>query len=249
MKTTISHHGHAVTAAQLNSLDFFAGGVPAGAVFQLSAGEMKRLLAAKPQGAIGRTLEQVCFIGLVSYFEAFCRDCFASLINICPTLLLRLKSRGHDVSIDSLAALEMADALRFKIGFLVSERFDFGNARKINALYSALLEITPFAKAEMKVFDKILSDRNLLVHHGGIFIHSYFSQRIGLPADTSRPFMDSLLVDQAYVASQLNFLYRVAKKIVNTSHAAVTKQIASGEMSIDACAEGALKMFNWWDKE
>ena len=71
MKTTISHHGHAVTAAQLNSLDFFAGGVPAGAVFQLSAGEMKRLLAAKPQGAIGRTLEQVCFIGLVSYFEAF----------------------------------------------------------------------------------------------------------------------------------------------------------------------------------
>ena len=229
-------------------LDFFAGGVPAGAIFQLSAQEIRKLLAAKPETALGRTLEEICFIGLISFFEAFCRDCFASMINICPKLLERLKSKSYDVNIDSLAALEMYNALRYNVGFLIAERFDFGNARKINALYSALIGITPFSKGEMKVFDTILSDRNLLVHYGGIYTHSYFRQQIGLASDKTRPFMDSLTVDQAYFMSRFDFLYEIAKKMVNASHAAMTKQIASGELAIDAPAEGALKMFNWWDE-
>jgi hypothetical protein len=237
-----------MAAEQPLDLDFFAGGVPAGAIFQLNAREIKRLLAAKPEKAIGRTLEEVCFIGLVSFFEAFCRDCFASLINICPKLLVRLKSKNYDVSIDSLAALEMDSTLPYSIGFLVSERFDFGNSQKINALYSAVIGITPFSKDEMKTFDKVLADRNLLVHHGGIYTHSYFHQRIALPSEKTHPFMDSLIVDTDYVTSKFDFLYGIAEKIVKASHVAITKQISSGELSVGIPAQGALKMFTWWDE-
>lgn len=238
-----------MTTPEPTVLDFFAGGVPAGTIFQLSTREIRKLLATKEDGAIARTLEAVCFIGLVSFFEAFCRDAFASIINICPTLLSRLRLKGHDVTIDSLAAVEMQQALRFNIGFLVSERFDFGSARKINALYSALIGITPFSKDEIAIFDKILSDRNLLVHHGGIYTHSYFIQRFGIAADKARLFMDSLVVDDTYVTSQLDFLYAIAKKMVNASYAAIVNQTTSGEISIDPQGEAALRMYNWWDKE
>ena len=236
-----------MTAEQLSTLDFFAGGMPAGAIFQQNALEIKKLFCAKSDKAIGKTLEELCFIGLVSYFEAFSRDNFASLINICPKLLDRLKSKSHDVNIDSLTALEMHGTLRYKIGFLVCERFDFGNAQKINSFYSALIGITPFSKDEISTFDRLLSDRNLLVHHGGIYTHSYFRQRLGANLVKERPFMDSLVVDSAYVESQFKFLYGIAEKIVNASHEAMNKQINYGELPIDEPGQRALSMFNWWE--
>ena len=232
-----------------HDLDFFAGGVPAGTLFQLSAREIKKVLSAKQDNAIGETLEEICYIGLIAYFEAFCRDCFASLINICPMLLERLKSNSYDVNIDSLAALEMGNMLCYNIGFLVAVRFDFGSARKINALYSALIGITPFSKDEIKIFDEILSDRNLLVHHGGIYTYSYFLQRIGIASNETRPFFDSLRVDTDYFNSRYNFLYKIAEKVVKASHAMVTKEFATGSLVIDPSAHGALNYFNWWDEE
>lgn len=231
-----------------DNLDFFSGGVPAGAIFQLSSQELMKLLAIKRDKAIGNTQEELCFIGLVSFFEAFCRDCFASVINICPMLLQRLKAKSYDVAIDSLAALEMHDAFRYNVGFLVAERFDFGNARKINALYLTLIGITPFSKDEVKVFDDTLSDRNLLVHHGGVFTHSYFRQHAGLESESKRPFWDSLVINSDYVTSRFDFLYGMAEKIVNACHAAMIKQIASGELTLDASAEEALRMLNWWNR-
>jgi len=68
---------------------------------QLSVEQIQRLLAGKGRGATRSCLEEICFIGLVSYFEAFCRDCFASLINICQTALLSdLPSKDYNISID-----------------------------------------------------------------------------------------------------------------------------------------------------
>ncbi len=232
-----------------STLDFFAGGVPAGAIFQLTAKEIKKLLNAKPPEALGNTLEEMCFIGLVSYFEAFCRDCFASLLNICPQLLQRLKAKSYDVNIDSIAALEMQDNLPFQIGCLVAERFDFGSTKKINALYTALVGITPFSKDEEKVYGTVLSDRNLLVHHGGIFTHSYFHQRIGITIEKNRIFVDSLKIQADYVDARFTFLYGMAKKIVTACDKAMAAQIEAGDIVIESKATGALKMFSWWDED
>lgn len=230
-------------------LDYFPGGVPAGAIFQLSAKEIKKLLNAKPPEALGNTLEEICFIGLVSYFEGFCRDCFASLINICPQLLQRLKAKSYDVNIESIAALEMQDKLPFQIGCLVAERFDFGSAKKINALYSALIGITPFSKDDEKFYGTVLSDRNLLVHHGGVFTHSYFHQRLGSVPEKNRLFVDSLRIQANYVDARFNFLYGLAKKIVTACDTAIAAQIETGDIVIEFKATGALKMFSWWDKD
>lgn len=232
-----------------DSLDFFAGGVPAGAIFQSAAKDIRRLFHSRRRNAIGNTLEEVCFIGLVSYFESFCKDCFASLINIAPQLLRHMKSQSYDTKVDSLAALEMQERLSFQIGFLVAEGFDFGNAKKINALYSSLIGITPFSKKQQRKYDLLLADRNLIVHNGGIFTHSYLRQRMGVSLDKHRAFMDSLIVDTDYVETQFTFLYSIAKKIVQTSMDAMSAQIASGEITINPQSKRGLKMFNWWDED
>lgn len=232
-----------------SSLDYFAGGVPAGAIFQLNASQIRKVLQAKSKGLIGNTLEEACFIGLVAYFEAFCHDCFASLINICPDLLRRLKAKSVDISVDSLAALGMNEAFAYNIGFLVCERFDFGTARKINAMYASLLDITPFSKDEAIVYDEILADRNLLVHHGGVYTHSYWVQRLGITASAARPFVDSLKVDLEYVRGRFNFLNALAQKIVNASHNAVTQQLGNGNLAIAGAAKSGLAMFNWLDED
>jgi hypothetical protein len=231
------------------SLDYFAGGVPAGAIFQMHAQEIWRLLSTKDSSRSSNTQEELCLIGLVAYFEAFCRDAFASLINIAPPLLARLKEKNYDVSVDSLAALGMKRALGYNVGFLVCERLDFGTARKINAMYSCLVGITPFSKDEAAVFDEILSDRNLLVHHGGIYTHAYSRQRLGVAGGESRTYFDSLNVDLQYVHSRFNFLYATAKKITNSCHKAVEALAASGHLTIDGPAAEGLFMFKWWDED
>lgn len=231
------------------SLDYFAGGVPAGIIFQMNAKEMLRLLAAKHPDSTGNTLEEVCLIGLVAYFEAFCRDAFASLINIAPPLLVRLKEKNYDVSVDSVAALGMRGAFDYKVGFLVCERFDFGNARKINAMYSCLIGVTPFTKREAAVFDEILSDRNLLVHNGGIYTHAYLSQRLSTAGGRTRIYLDSLVVDLQYVHDRFNFLQATAKKITAACHRAMEGLIASDLLILDEPAKAGLSMFNWWDDD
>jgi hypothetical protein len=186
---------------------------------------------------------------LVAYFEAFCRDAFASLINIAPPLLGRLKEKNYDVSVDSLAALGMREALGYNVGFLVCERLDFGSARKINAMYSCLLGVTPFSKDEAAVFDEILSDRNLLVHHGGTYTHAYSRQCLGVAGGETRTYFDSLKVDLQYVHGRFNFLYATAKKITHSCHLAMEGLVASGQLPLDEPAKAGLFMFNWWDDD
>jgi hypothetical protein len=62
-------------------------------------------------------------------------------------------------------------------GTLISEEYDFGSAKEINGLYQDLLRITPFSANEAKKYSHFLSDRNLLVHHRGVFSYNYASQR------------------------------------------------------------------------
>src|SRR5689334_21847502 len=134
-------------------LDLFSGGVPtAPFFFGYTLEGLEQLYLARADNLSGH-LNELCVIGLVSYFEAFCKDHFASIINIEPSLLKNLSKHGQDISIDPTKALELGDALSCNIGFLIAEKYDFGTAQKINALYRALLMITPFSKDDMKIYD------------------------------------------------------------------------------------------------
>ena len=156
------------------ALDYFSGGVPADAVFWSVLEDIRKISAqfANPERGIQR-LQEICFVGSISYFEAFCKDHFASLINIEPSLVERLREAGQDVTIDASAVALYGTGVVSRLGFLVAEKYDFGTAKKINALYSALLKVSPFSTDEAHAYSRLLGDRNLFVHHGGTYTLSY----------------------------------------------------------------------------
>ena len=121
---------------------------------------------------------EVCLIGLVSFFEAFCKHHFAAVVNICPSLLERFSERRDQASVKLKDISLLLKNLEDQIGFVVAEQFDFGSARSINGIFLDLIGISPFSKAEASKYDQLLNDRNLLVHHAGIYTIRYASQKL-----------------------------------------------------------------------
>lgn len=225
-------------------LDLFSGGVPTAPFFFGYTLEGLEQLYLAQSDSSGSHLCELCVIGLVSYFEAFCKDHFASIINIEPSLLKNLSKHGQDISIDPIKALELSNALSFNIGFLVAEKYDFGTAHKINALYRALLMISPFSKDEIKTYDDLLRDRNLLVHHGGTYTSSYIAQnRSLLSTERNRPFFDSLVISKTYVTEKVNFLKEMARKMLKASHTALTNYLDENEIQLPEWKQKALDSF------
>jgi hypothetical protein len=223
----------------------FSGGVPTVPFFfSYTLDGLKQIYLAQKEHSGGNQVNELCVIGLVSYFEAFCKDHFASIINIEPLLLRNLSGSGQDITIDPVKALELSDSLSCNIGFLVAEKYDFGTAQKINALYKSLLLITPFSKDEMQTYAKLLRDRNLLVHHGGTFTSSYVEQnRNVLPTGKKRPFFDSLVISKAYIDEQFKFIEQVTRKLAKSSHAALVKYLDENEIQIPEWKQKAVDSF------
>ena len=130
-----------------DSLDFFSGGVPTGANFGLSL-EIIRAISRMGDNHITDHFQVLCLIGLLSYFEAFCKDHFASLINIEPSLIECLRRNGQETHIDAKYVSLFGANIDRTIGFILAEKYDFGTAQKINSLYMALIRISPFSKDE-----------------------------------------------------------------------------------------------------
>jgi hypothetical protein len=95
----------------------------------------------------------------------------------------------------------------------------------------------------------LLSDRNLLVHHGGIYTQSYLKQRILTTSGLSRVFMDSLQIDEPYLAKRTNFLLRIARKITKTCKSALDEKVKGNEIALTASSKRALKLFDYWDND
>jgi hypothetical protein len=226
-------------------LDLFAGGVPtAPFFFGYTLDGLEQLYLAQSDSPRGSQLNELCVIGLTSYFEAFCKDHFASIINIEPLLLKNLSKNGQDISIDPTKALDLGDALCCNIGFLITEKYDFGTAQKINALYRALLMISPFSKDEIKTYNDLLRDRNLLVHHGGTYTSAYIAQnRNLLLAERKRPFFDSLIVSKTYIDEKFNFIKEIARKMLKASHIALTKYLDENGIQLTEWKKKAVDSF------
>ncbi len=113
-------------------LDFYPGGVPPNGYFQIRVTELRDHAgnAPRPPDALD-TVAEICLIGLVAYFEAFLRDQFASLVNIYPPLLNRLKAKDRDLSVDATALLKLKGSPTHSLGFLLAERYDFGSPPRV----------------------------------------------------------------------------------------------------------------------
>ena len=227
--------------------EYFIGTIPASIVFRGNVVGLCDIIESQNDAndTINKTAE-VCFIGLVAYFEAFFKDHFASLINICPELLKELKNRRQDVTVDAADLLVLEDNLKHKLGFLLAERYDFGTAKHINSLYHSLLLVTPFSKDEAARYDQILSDRNLLVHHGGTYTMRYFEQRLATESPSSQIFSHSLVVTKGTFLSTLSFLESIVLKTIKATQTALFNYIEAHNILLDEPRETAINYLAAW---
>ena len=228
--------------------DYFAGAVPAGVIFDLQVDDMRTVARmGSPDGDLRQeTLAEVCLIGLVAYFEGFCKNHFAAIINICPHLLRELQARGRDLSISASHLLDAGEPILPKLGYIVAERFDFGTARAINAAYCDLLKRSPFSKVHAERFGEILDDRNLLVHHGGILGPRYSRQRfIRRETERSRLFLDSLVVTSDQLEKAALFLHAMSMKIRTSTQTALSSYIRERRLRLSRGARRAIEAMAW----
>jgi hypothetical protein len=223
-------------------LEYFSGGVPTSESFRLTLEDVRDISEkdTSPHSGINR-VQELCFIGLMSYFEAFCKDHFASLINIEPSLVLNLKANGQNVDIDSTRVVIYGEAFKHRIGFVIAEKYDFGSSKKINSLFLSLLKVTPFSTSEVKRYDELLRDRNLLVHHSGTFTLTYLEQ-LDDSSHTlqSDAFYNSRVIRQAEVIAAIEFIETVADKLVLGSHSALVQHLAANKIQYSGERKKAL---------
>jgi hypothetical protein len=240
-----------MSSSKLDALDYFAGGVPTGGYFEITLRHIKNISdsdQAKEKG-INR-LQELCLIGLLSYFEAFCKDHFASIINLESSLITALKNGGQDVSVDARHVTLYGKESESRMGFVLASNFDFGTPQKINALFGALLKITPFSKTESKEFGRLLRDRHLLVHHGGILTLSYLEQlsEPEIPLKQNA-FFNSCVVGKVEVSRALVFIEDIAKKLLRASHRALVQHLKAEGVRYSGERKKALNYMLWWDDE
>lgn len=202
-------------------LELNAGGVPVSFSFKFTLDDLRGIAEKSPESrGINRQLE-LCLVGLVSYFEGFCKDLFGLSLNVYPELVERLSAgpEGRDVSIDPMLAVVLGDALRDKLGFILSERYNFGSAKDVNALYGRLLKFKPFDDGDKQHFDDLLRDRNLIVHHGSTYTYRYLRQANRDHADAH---WMSLVVDRAFYFRHHDFIERIARKLLTGAYRELT---------------------------
>ena len=197
----------------IDALEYFSGGVPAGITLCSQLHDLRELVA--PVEDVERminSLLHVCFIGAVAHFEAFFKDHFATSINICPALIQKLRDRKINISIDAADVVSLEPNAFAKIGFLLAENFDFGTPKKINAFYSAAFPVTPFGSADRLKYEQVLNERNLLVHHGGVYTLQFCRQKFAKTDLANQAFYNSVIITKERLVKVIDFMDDVAKR-------------------------------------
>jgi hypothetical protein len=159
---------------------------------------------------------ELCVIGLSAYFEAFCKDQFSAIVNITPQTLSAF-SDARECRIPVKHLVHALPDISNRLGFVVAEEYDFGSAKLINGLFYDLLKITPFSKVEMASYSEFLNDRNLLVHHGGVYTLKYAAHKFPPSDIKDNANYNSLTVGKKDVETWGNFLFQLARKVAKAS--------------------------------
>ena len=156
---------------------------------------------------------QVASIGLLAYFEAFCKHQFAAIVNIFPSLVNGFAAKRGEPKIEYSTIISFAGEFEKNIGFTLAEHYDFGTAKAINSLFRDLLLVTPFDKEEENIFNDIVYKRNLLVHHAGYYTLQYLKNNTNAEELRSRVFKDAVRIDTEAYHEISDFLGGMASKI------------------------------------
>lgn len=230
------------------ALDFFSAGVPTGLVFQSCLSDLEHVINLAQITEVS-WIAELCLIGLVSYFEAFCKDHAAAIINIFPDTIDNLRMGGHDTKVEAHRVLDFGPLFSNKIGSILTENYDFGSAKRINAIFSALLKITPFSKSEAETYEALLRDRNLVVHHGGVYTAKYREQVGSSRPKISDVYWNNLIIKPENVIRAGAFLQKIAKKTVHSSHEALSTYIEKIQLPLEIERRKALKFLSSWQED
>jgi hypothetical protein len=231
---------------ETSHFDFFSGYVPSGDVFLMEVNDIVKIANQKTE-EFGWAKNHLCIIGLVSYFEAFVKDHFSSILSIAPNLIEKLRKAGYSTDIPAEEAFEFRDILKYRIGFLVGQKLDFGTAKKINALFTTIIKVTPFGRAEAMQFDRLLRDRNLIVHHGGTYTTSYIKQAYTeIDPQRRRAHADMIEITAEKIVATADFLKTVAHSTIVAS-AKNLRSIVSSEKAMSKEREQAIEAMLWWN--
>lgn len=109
-----------------------------------------------------------------------------------------------------------------------------------------MLLITPFSKDEALKYDKLLNDRNLLVHHAGIYTIKYgektFKKHFIMKPQKSRIYYDSLIINKKDFFTWSEFIEGIVIKMLNSSYDALSEFIKKEKIKLSAESTKALEM-------
>lgn len=228
-------------------LDYFIGGVHAKGIYDMNRSDLHDLLSVTTLPSLpipsAETMKlELSLIGLVAFFESFCKNHFASAINIFPELLSDQKFVDNlHIGLNDL--INVNYHLDGKIGSIISEKIDFGDAKKINFYYHSLFNFTPFSKKDISKYNELLLDRNLLTHHSGVITNDYRRARIKRRKLSGRLFLDSLTVSKNEILKWDDFLYRIVTKISVQSGKSLLNFIETNNIKPNKERVMALKFF------
>jgi hypothetical protein len=231
-----------------DALEFFIAGLPARIIYGMDARNAVNLVndykGQKDESRRDRLVE-VCLIGLASYFEAFCKNQFASIVNICPQTLSNFTQRRENTTVRLPHLVSMLGEVDHKLGSLLAEEYDFGSARTINSLYFDLLGITPLSKDEEVLYTQFLNDRNLLVHHGGVYTIKYHGQRFRTQPIRNIVHWNSLTVSTDDFRKWYSFLNYLVDKIADSSLKALKEFVRTEKVPLKRVNKKAIFYLAW----
>lgn len=206
---------------------------------------IKDMVDASKDDDIVNKKAEIAFISLACYFEAYFKNQFASIANICPSILNNFISKRPEIAIRVKDLFILDFDIYNKIGFLISEQFDFGTAKIINSLYKDLILITPFSKEDTELYNEFLSQRNLLVHHGGIYTLKYSKQRFAKASISEGTFFNSLIIKKRDFNKWLEFSMEMVTKTNKACHTALKKYIEHNNIVLDEEKLESLEALLW----
>jgi len=223
------------------SLEYFVAGVPPFQLFKLYVEDLEKLLKKSTGEPPLDHLAEICLIGLAAYCEAFFKDLFAAMINICPQLLEGFVLR-RDCTFTLAEVLHLVEGSKHRIGSVLSEHYDWGSAQSVNGLFFDLLKVSPFSKDEAKKYAEFLRDRNLLVHHGGVYTFKYAGQKFSKQLLKRMAHWQSLTVRKGDVLRWSKFFHDIAKKTSSATHTALGVFVNNSSVRLGKERESALKL-------
>ncbi|UYV13673.1 MAG: hypothetical protein NCW75_05160 [Phycisphaera sp.] len=236
-------------AVLIEAFDFFSGAVPPGPVFQLETDDLITIVRSRTSESLWTGVSRLAIIGLVASFEAFCKDLFAATINIDPTLVRELKSAKFDISVDLTSLLILDVPTPHCFGFFLGERLKLNEPKKVNAAFFSSLGVSPLAKDDMKYLARLLEERHLLVHHGGMITSRYHASKLRRREISDRLHVDSLEITEDEIGAHIHQLRKLAHKMLKTVASAMRKRSnLSGSTYYPVQLEG-VAMLEWWEPD